>query len=61
MDVTMMSIDKIKPYEKNPRRNDGGVDALANSIREFGFKSPIIVDKDYTIMAGRYRHPVGMR
>lgn len=61
MDVTMMSIDKIKPYEKNPRKNDGGVDALANSIKEFGFKSPIIVDKDYTIIAGHTRWKAAKR
>lgn len=37
-----MPIGCIKPYEKNPRRNDGAVDALASSITEFGFKNPII-------------------
>lgn len=43
------------PYEKNPRYNDGAVDAVANSIKEFGFKVPIVIDKDNVIVAGHTR------
>ena len=50
-----MHIKGIKPYEKNPRKNDAAVDAVANSITEFGFQNPIIVDKDMTIIAGHTR------
>jgi hypothetical protein len=50
-----MSTKDIKPYEKNPRINDNAVDAVANSIREFGFKQPIVVDKDNVIIAGHTR------
>lgn len=38
MDVQQVTIDKIRPYENNPRNNDGAVEAVANSIREFGFQ-----------------------
>lgn len=41
-EIEWMSIGCIKPYEKNPGRNDGAVEALASSIMEFGFKNPII-------------------
>jgi DNA modification methylase len=45
----------IKPYENNPRLNDAGVDALAISIREFGFRQPIVVDEDGVIVVGHTR------
>lgn len=54
--VTNIDISKIKPYEKNPRKNDNAIDKVANSIKEFGFKQPIVVDKDYTIIAGHTRY-----
>ena len=44
MQVVAKSIDNIKPYENNPRNNDDAVDAVANSIREFGWQQPIVVD-----------------
>ena len=43
------------PYAKNPRRNDGAVDAVAESIQRFGFKVPIILDRDGVIVAGHTR------
>ena len=55
MDVQLMSTKDVKPYEKNPRHNDEAVEAVANSIREFGFKQPIVVDKDNVIIAGHTR------
>lgn len=48
-------ITDVIPYEKNPRRNDQAVDFVANSIREFGFKNPIIVDRRNVIIAGHTR------
>ena len=44
MKVETVSIDQIKPYENNPRNNDDAVDAVANSIKEFGWQQPIVVD-----------------
>ena len=49
-------LDEIKPYENNPRHNDNAVDAVANSIREFGFKVPLVVDSDGVIVAGHTRY-----
>ena len=55
-EVQQMRLADIHPYERNPRRNDDSVDAVANSIREFGFRAPIIVDRDMTIIAGHTRY-----
>lgn len=56
MNIVELSINEIKPYEKNPRRNDKSVDKVANSIREFGFKVPIVIDKDNVIVCGHTRY-----
>lgn len=61
MQIVEMKIGDIKPYEKNPRRNDNAVDKVANSIKEFGFKSPIIVDSDNVIIAGHTRHKAAQK
>lgn len=53
--ITYVNIDDIKPYINNPRKNDKAVDYVANSISEFGFKSPIILDKNNTIINGHTR------
>lgn len=55
MTIQMIQITEIKPYENNPRKNDDAVDEVANSIKAFGFKNPIIVDKDMVIIAGHTR------
>ena len=56
MDVKNVSIDSIKPYDKNPRNNDDAVEAVANSIREFGWQQPIVVDAGGVIIAGHTRY-----
>lgn len=56
MKVVNRNINTLKPYEHNPRNNDNAVDAVANSIKEFGFKVPIIIDKDGVIIAGHTRY-----
>lgn len=56
MKVKNVSIQDVKPYDKNPRDNDGGVDAVANSIKEFGWQQPIVVDKDNVIIVGHTRY-----
>ena len=53
--IVMMSTDELIPYNNNPRVNDGAVDAVAKSIEEFGFRNPIIVDKNNVIIAGHTR------
>lgn len=56
MNVKEISINKIRPYDKNPRNNDKAVEAVANSIHEFGFQQPIVVDKDMVIIVGHTRY-----
>ena len=53
--VEMRPTDQVKPYEANPRQNDQAVEAVANSIREFGFRQPIVVDADGVIIVGHTR------
>ena len=55
MKVQEMNIDEIKPYENNPRVNDKSVDDVAESIKEFGWQQPIVVDKDNVIIVGHTR------
>ena len=56
MDIVEKKLADIKPYEKNPRKNDNAVDEVANSIKEFGFKVPIVIDKDNVIVCGHTRY-----
>lgn len=51
----MRSLSTIHPYAKNPRKNDGAVDAVAESIRQFGFRQPIVVDAQGVIVCGHTR------
>lgn len=53
--ITYVDINKIKPYGNNPRKNKDAVDYVANSIQEFGFKVPIVLDKDNVIVNGHTR------
>lgn len=55
MQVENWSIDKVEPYDNNPRDNDDAVEAVANSIREFGFQQPIVVDGYGTVIVGHTR------
>jgi len=55
MNVELRPLTEIKPYEKNPRINDAAVDAVAESIRRFGFRQPIVVDADGVIVCGHTR------
>ena len=49
-------LTEIAPYERNPRKNDNAVDAVAESIRRFGFLVPLVIDTNNTIVAGHTRH-----
>jgi len=55
MKVELRKVSDIKPYDKNPRDNDGAVEAVARSIREYGFRQPIVVDEAGVIVAGHTR------
>ena len=54
-DVELRDIESIRPYERNPRLNDQAVDAVVASLREFGFRQPIVVDGDGVIVVGHTR------
>ena len=53
MEIIERETSEIIPYEKNPRVNDNAVEATAASIKEFGFRQPIVVDKSGIIIAGQ--------
>ena len=55
MTVQEIFINDLKPYKNNPRKNDKAVDAVVKSIQQFGFKEPIVIDKDNVIVCGHTR------
>jgi DNA modification methylase len=55
LEIKYLPIEGIKPYEKNPRKNKKAVEIVKKSIKAFGFKNPIIIDKDNVIIAGHTR------
>lgn len=60
MNIIDKKISELKPYEKNPRKNDAAVSAVANSIRKFGFKVPVVIDKDGVIVTGHTRYKAAL-
>ena len=56
MEIIYKNINELHPYENNPRKNDSAVEAVAASIKEFGFKVPVIIEKNGTIVAGHTRY-----
>ena len=56
MEVQERRLDTIRPYENNPRNNDEAVPFVMNSIQEFGFKVPIVIDRNGVIVAGHTRY-----
>lgn len=56
LEIVYKNIKDLKPYEKNARKNDKAVKYVAKSIEEFGFKVPVIIDKDNVIVAGHTRY-----
>jgi DNA modification methylase len=61
MHVEMRDLATIQPYPGNPRRNDHAVDAVAASIREFGFRQPLVLDKDGVIVVGSTRYKAAVK
>lgn len=59
--VTQKSIADLIPYSRNPRRNDEAVPMVMNSIKEFGFKVPIVVDKNNIIVCGHTRFKAALK
>lgn len=61
MEVKLLRIEDITPYENNPRQNDEAVEPVMHSIREFGFKVPVVVDRDRIIIAGHTRYKAAVK
>src|SRR5262245_53983995 len=55
MQIMMRAIDEIRPYPQNPRKNDKAVDAVAKSLREFGWRQPVVVYEHGVIVVGHTR------
>lgn len=55
MQIVNKKLDELREYDNNPRNNDNAVAAVAASIREFGFKVPIVIDVAGVIVAGHTR------
>lgn len=54
--IIYKTLDEIMPYERNPRNNENAIEYVANSIKEFGFKQPIVIDAAGVIVAGHTRY-----
>src|SRR6266481_9923123 len=61
MKVELRPITSIRPYENNPRINDQAVDAVTASIREFGFRQPIVIDEAGVIVVGHTRYKAALK
>ena len=61
MEILTLPLDQITPYDRNPRRNDHAVDAVAASIREFGFKVPLVIDAQGVIVTGHTRYKAAQK
>jgi ParB-like chromosome segregation protein Spo0J len=61
MNVELRNIATIRPYPGNPRHNDAAVDAVAASIRAFGFRQPIVVDEQGVIIVGHTRYKAALK
>ena len=55
MNIENIRLEDLHPYERNPRKNDAAVEPVAESIRQFGFRVPIIIDRNNEIIAGHTR------
>lgn len=61
MEIINKKLEDLKPYEKNPRKNEKAIDFVANSIKEFGFKVPLVIDKNNVIVAGHTRYQASQK
>ena len=59
--IIQKSIADLIPYSRNPRRNDEAVQMVMNSIKEFGFKVPIVVDRNNIIVCGHTRFKAALK
>ena len=55
MNIQVVPIDRVVPYARNPRKNEGAVASVAASLQEFGWQQPIVVDTDMVVVVGHTR------
>jgi ParB-like chromosome segregation protein Spo0J len=55
LEILALSIDRLVFYARNPRKNDAAVDRMCSSIREFGFRIPVLARSDGTVVDGHLR------
>ena len=61
MQITWTPIHQIQPYEKNPRKNHRTVEKLTQSLKEYGWQQPIVVDANHTIIVGHARFQAAVK
>jgi len=61
MKIVNLPISQIVPYANNPRSNDGAVPYVADSIQEYGFRVPILIDRNHVIIAGHTRYKAAIK
>ena len=61
MNIVYKTPDELTPYENNPRHNDEAVEAVASSIKHFGWKVPLVIDRDGVIITGHTRYKAALK
>lgn len=61
MEIINIKINDLKPYENNPRNNESAIEDVIHSISNYGFRIPLVVDKDYVIICGHTRYEASKR
>ena len=61
MEIEEVKLQDLRPYERNPRKNEAAVPVVMESIRNFGFKVPLVIDKDNVIVCGHTRYKAAKR
>ena len=61
MNILQLPLEEVHPYKNNPRKNDNAVDAVAASIRQYGFLVPLVISAEHEIIAGHTRYKAAGR
>ena len=61
MNILQLPLEEVHPYENNPRKNDNAVDAVAASIKQYGFLVPLVISAEHEIIAGHTRYKAAGR
>lgn len=61
VEITYKKINELTPNPNNPRKNDEAVEYVANSIKEFGFRNPLIIDEKNMIWCGNTRYKASLK